>query len=91
MQSFNLSPLALPVGTAQTTYTQVFNVTGGTGNVTLTVTNVSGSVPGLPLPGSGVNTLTLTGTPTGSGTVAFTILATDTTGAQNRLQLRLDH
>jgi len=72
-----LSPAPLAVGTAGAAYQQTLTASGGTGNLTLTVTGVTGSIAGLTLPASGTNSLTISGKPAASGTVTFTVKVTD--------------
>jgi large repetitive protein len=76
-----LSPSSLPAGTVGTAYNQTITASGGTGSVSLAVSNISGSIPGLIVPTSGTGTLVISGTPTASGTESFTVTATDVTGA----------
>src|SRR5262249_49600760 len=76
-QPFTLSPGALPAATAGTPYNQTLTVSGGSGTVTLTVSNVVGSIPGLTLPTSHATSLTISGTPGGFGIVTFDVVATD--------------
>jgi hypothetical protein len=76
------TPGALPAGTVGIAYSQTITATWGSGNKTLAVTNVTGAIPGLTVPGTGTNSLTISGTPTASGTETFTLTATDTTGAK---------
>jgi len=44
------------------------------------VSNITGSIPGPPIPAGGTNSLAIIGTPTAAGTVAFTVRATDSVG-----------
>src|SRR5205085_2721739 len=60
-------------------YNQPITAGGGTGSKTLTV-NVLNAIPGLNVPGSGAGSVTITGTPTATGTEAFTVTATDQAG-----------
>jgi hypothetical protein len=76
-----LTPGTLPGGTAGNAYNQTITASNGTGNKTLAVTNIQNAIPGLNLPGSGTNTLTINGTPTAAGTETFTVTATDQAGA----------
>ncbi len=71
---------SLPGGTVGASYNQTIIASGGTGDKSLVVTGVSGSIPGLPIPTGGTNSLTVSGTPTAAGTVSFTVQATDGTG-----------
>ncbi len=74
----SLSPV--PGGTVNTSYDQTITANGGTGNKTLVVSNITGSVPGLAIPSGGTNSLAIIGTPTAAGTVSFTVRATDSVG-----------
>ncbi len=76
----SLSPL--PGGTVGASYDQTIVAGGGTGNKSLVVTGVSGSIAGLPIPTGGTNSLSISGTPTAAGTVSFTVQATDSTGLE---------
>lgn len=69
----NIAPVTVPNGTTGTAYSQQLTATGGTGAVGWAVT--AGALPaGLTLgPTSGA----ITGTPTVSGSFAFTVTATD--------------
>ncbi len=75
-----LTPASLPLGTVGLQYDQTIAGTGGTGGTTLTVSKVSGSIPGLNIPAGNTSTLSLDGIPTGAGTVTFTVTATDSLG-----------
>jgi uncharacterized protein (TIGR03118 family) len=81
----SLDPTTLPMGEVQVAYNSTITALGGTGNKTLTVTNITGAVPGLNIPLNGTDTLTLSGTPTAAGLVMFTLTATDTLGATSQL------
>src|SRR6202046_1532819 len=63
----------LPPGTVNSAYSQQFTASGGTGNITWTVTSGSTLPAGLSLSSSGL----LSGTPTAGGTFTFGITATD--------------
>ncbi|MHB1571761.1 MAG: putative Ig domain-containing protein, partial [Solirubrobacteraceae bacterium] len=78
--AFTFSPATLPAGTAGTAYNQTITATGGSGTVTTTYTVTSGSIPAGLTFTPNVNTLTISGTPTVSGTVSFTVIVTDTNG-----------
>ena len=78
-----LNPLTLPDDTATVPYSQTITARGGTGNITLTVSNIQNPVAGLIVPTVGTNTLIITGTPTAAGTETFTVTATDSLGATN--------
>jgi Putative Ig domain/Bacterial pre-peptidase C-terminal domain len=80
-----LSPGLLPAGTVNVAYNQSINSSGGTGAVTLVVSNITGTIPGLTLAGSGTGTVAVTGTPTAVGTEQFTVTATDTLGASTSI------
>src|SRR5205807_4262025 len=80
-----LSPSSLPPDTITIAYNRTITASGGTGNKSLVVSNVQNAIAGLTLPGSGTNSIALTGTPTGTGTETFTITATDTLGASTPL------
>ena len=75
-----LSPATLPADTVNVAYSQTITAGGGTGNKTLTVSNVQNAIAGLVVPTSGTNTLNITGTPTATGTETFTVTATDSLG-----------
>ena len=75
-----LGPGSLPAGTVNTAYDQAITATGGTGTITLTVSNIENAIAGLTVPASGSGSLTISGTPTASGTETFTVTATDTAG-----------
>ena len=76
-----LGPGSLPADTANVAYHATITAGGGTGSVTLAVSNISGAIPGLNVPNSGTGSLAISGTPTVSGTETFTITASDATGA----------
>ena len=80
-------PFILPDGTAGVVYnTQTITASGGTGTLTMTYAITSGAIPpGLTFTvnNNGNNsTLTITGTPTASGEISFTVTASDTNGDQ---------
>jgi len=75
------TPSTLPFDTVAVPYHQTIAAVGGTGNLTLSVTNIQNSIAGLVLPGSGTGSLTISGTPTAAGTETFTVTATDSLGA----------
>jgi YVTN family beta-propeller protein len=77
----SLSPSSLPADTTGVAYNQTITATGGTGAHTITISNVSGPVPGVNLSGSGSSSIAITGTPTASGTESFTATVTDSVGA----------
>jgi uncharacterized repeat protein (TIGR03803 family) len=71
----------LPADTISIAYNQTITASGGTGALMLTVTNVSGAIAGLNVPASGTGTVSITGTPTATGTELFIVTATDAVGA----------
>ncbi|HWR35734.1 MAG TPA: putative Ig domain-containing protein [Clostridia bacterium] len=74
VSALSITTSALSGGTAGTAYSQTLNATGGTPGYTWSL--ASGSLPsGLSLAANGA----ISGTPTGSGTWNFTVLATDST------------
>ncbi len=81
-----LSTSTLPADTTNVAYNQSISATGGTGSVTLTVSNISNAIPGLSITGNGTGSITISGTPTQAGTEIFTVTGTDgaggTTGPQ---------
>ena len=79
-------PVALPASimladTINIPYSQTITATGGTGTVLLTVSNVTGAIPGLTVPASATGSLAIIGTPTAPGTETFTVTATDLLGS----------
>ena len=64
----SLSPATLPSGAVNVAYTQTITASGGTGTVTLVVSNSLMTIAGLTVPASGTGSLTITGTPTAAGT-----------------------
>ncbi len=78
-------PGVLPPGNVGTAYKQTISASGGTGSKTVTYQVTAGAIPaGLTLtPSKGdPGTLAITGTATASGTVTFSVPATDNVGAQ---------
>ena len=75
-----LGPPSLPADTVNKAYNQTITASGGTGTITLTISNLQGSITGLSVPTSGTGSLTISGTPTASGTETFTVTATDSLG-----------
>jgi hypothetical protein len=75
------SPATLPADTVNAAYNRTITAIGGTGNKTLTISNIANPIPGLVLPASGTNSLTITGTPTSTGTVSFTVNSVDAVGS----------
>jgi hypothetical protein len=54
-----------------------------TTTATLQISNVANAIPGVNLPSSGTGSISITGTPTGSGVETFTITATNSAGLTN--------
>ena len=77
----SLSALSTVADTTNVPYSQTITASGGTGTLTLTVSNITNPIPGLILPSSGTTSLALSGTPTAAGTETFTVTATDSLGA----------
>jgi large repetitive protein len=75
-----LSPATLPADTVDVAYNQTITASGGTGAITLAVSNIQNAIPGLTVPSSGTTSLTIGGTPTASGTETFTVTTTDAAG-----------
>ncbi len=78
-----VTPSSLPADTVGVNYSQTLQSSGGTGTVTLTVSNVVNAVPGINLPASGTGSLAITGNPTQAGTMTFTVTAADGSGSQS--------
>ena len=73
----SITTTSLPNGTVGTAYSATLQATGGAGTLTWTV--VTGSLPaGLSLSSSG----TISGTPTATGVLTFTVKVTDSSGGQ---------
>jgi hypothetical protein len=70
----------LPADTVGVYYDQNITATGGSGPITLKVTNIQNPISGLNVPTSGTGSLNITGTPTAAGSETFTVTATDTAG-----------
>ncbi len=77
----SLGPATLPADTVNTPYTQTIEAGGGTGTVTLAVSNVKGKISGLTVPTGGTGSLKIAGTPKTTGTETFTVTATDSLGS----------
>jgi hypothetical protein len=79
--AISLDATSMPASTVATPYSQTVAVNGGTGAKTLTYSVTAGAVP------KGINfkigsgQLTVSGTPTSSGTVTFKLTAKDAVGA----------
>jgi uncharacterized protein (TIGR03437 family) len=69
-----LAPTKLPVGTANSAYSQAISVTGGTGPYTWTVTGLPAGVTPTT---STTNSITISGTPTGAATASVKVTVTD--------------
>jgi hypothetical protein len=76
--SFSPAATTLPAGVENAPYSQSISDSGGTGPVSLTVTLTGAEIPGLSVPSA--SGLSLSGTPTGSGTETFTVTAEDALG-----------
>ena len=74
-----LNPSTLPDGQAGVAYSQTITSTGGAAPVTLAVSGVTNTT-GLTISGSGMGTISVSGTPTSSGTVTFTVTPADMVG-----------
>jgi len=81
----NLLPASLPAGSANSLYNQTLQVGGGTSPYTLTVGGFNGGTTGLTsgavTANSTAGTLTIKGTPSGQGTVSFSVAVSDASGA----------
>ena len=67
----------LPADTIDIPYDQTITAIGGTGPVSLSISNIQNPIPGLVVPSSGTDSLTIFGTPTASGTETISVTATD--------------
>ncbi len=76
-----LGPATLPSGTVNLAYNQTITASGGTGSITLAVSNIQSAISGLVVPPSGNNSLSISCTPMAAGTETFTVTATDTLGS----------
>jgi hypothetical protein len=76
-----LSPGVLPSAPVNVSYNKTITASGGTGVVTLTVSGITGAIPGLKVPTTSTGTLSISGTPTAPGTESFVVTATDAVGA----------
>ena len=72
-----MAPAILPAGAVSAAYNQTITASGGTGTVTLVVSNIQGAIRGLTVPANGTGSLVISGTPTATGTETFTLTATD--------------
>ncbi|HTU93827.1 MAG TPA: hypothetical protein VMF69_27350, partial [Gemmataceae bacterium] len=75
-----LSPSSLPADTINVAYNQSISPSGGTGNVTLTVSNINNAIPGLSITGNGTGHIGISGTPTAVGTEKITVTGIDSAG-----------
>jgi uncharacterized delta-60 repeat protein len=80
-QPVSLTPATLPGDTVNIAYGQTIAASGGTGALTLAVSNIQNPIPGLNVPASGTGSLAIGGAPTATGTETFTVTATDSLGA----------
>ena len=71
----------MPADTINVPYNQTITAGGGTGTIGLAVSNIQNAIAGLVVPTNGTDSLTISGTPTASGTETFTVTATDSLGA----------
>jgi uncharacterized repeat protein (TIGR03803 family) len=76
-----LSPLSLLGDTVNTAVNQPITAGGGTGLLTLTTSNITGLIPGLNVPANGTGTISISGTPTATGTLGLTVTVMDAIGA----------
>lgn len=92
IESLLLSPATLPMHTANLPYSQTITALGGIGDVTLLVSDIRGTVPGLIVPSRGTRSVAIAGTPTAGGTVSFTVTAFDSAGntSSTRYNLRVN-
>ena len=79
--ALTLVPATLPADTVGVAYDQTITGGGGTGTLTLAVSNIQGAIPGLTVPTTGTGSLAITGTPTATGTETFALTITDSLGA----------
>ena len=85
---FGSAPLGFSVtglapDTVGVAYNQTIAALGGTGTVTLSVSNLQNAIPGLTLVNNGNGSLTISGTPTAAGNETFTVKATDSATPPN--------
>ena len=76
-----ITPSSLPEGDVNVSYDQTIGASGGSGTLTLAVSNIQNAIPGIDIPSSGTGSLSITGTPTATGTETFTVTVTDANGA----------
>ncbi len=72
--SLGLSQTSIPPDTISIPYNQTIAAVGGTGTVNLSVGKISGAIKGLSVT-SNANGVTISGTPTATGTETFTVTA----------------
>jgi glycosidase len=77
----SLVPGVLSPGLQNTSYDKTITAFGGTGTVTLLVSNLAGAIAGINVPTSSTGSLVISGTPTATGTETFTLTAMDSVGA----------
>jgi hypothetical protein len=82
----NISPTSLPVVDASVPYNQTITVSGGGSPASYTTFSVTGFNAGgtglsAPTVNAAAGTVTISGTPTGQGTVMFTVNVTDAAGS----------
>jgi hypothetical protein len=71
-------------------YSNTITTSGGMGTISLTVSDVQGTIPGLSLPTTGTGSLTIGGTPTAAGFETFTVTATDSAGDSTYSNYEID-
>lgn len=70
----------LPGATVATAYSATITPSGGTGPYQISVAPEGSAPPGLAVPASGTDVITISGTPTASGTYTLDVTVTDSTG-----------
>lgn len=81
-----LNPGSLPPDTVGRAYSQTIAASGGTGAITLAVSNIQKPIAGLNIVVGGSGLLSITGTPTTTGTETFTVTASDQAGGSEQVQ-----
>jgi hypothetical protein len=84
-QALVINPITPPQGTVGTSYSAQLSTSGGTAPVTFALSGGTALPPGLVLSPAGL----ISGTPTAAGTFAFTVTATDSSGAVASLPLSI--
>ena len=84
--TLSLSPGTLPDDTIHVPYSQSISASGGSGTVTLAVSETN-HVAGFIIPSSGTTSINITGTQTATGTEMFTVTATDSLRHQGAVPL----